>query len=361
MFSSPTFHQFRNLQPEVIDLEAEYFEQAQQGSHIGLDESQQWQAYLNTLAYIGFIQWMRRFLDQFSSGNSHNAPAHDVAFLSGEASLCQVGDFRFCLLTMEHILHDTVRIPQCTIHDPSLIPHFFVIIEILEEQAQISLSGFFRYDKLLRYLEQNHQSTMNDSYVLPLSAFDIELNHLLLDYRYLDANLIVQPISSPQTENKIVADNDSNPPYLKSAITQLSQWLEGFFENEWHAFDDLLDPEMALAFNTRSYEMGAQRGKLIDLGLQLKEQVVALLINIFPEAENKLMILVQLHPATGERYLSADIKLMLLSKAGKILQEVKARSYDNYIQLKPFVGELGKSFSLVCSYYDVSHQEDFVL
>jgi hypothetical protein len=368
MLSSPILNNFRLLQPEVIDLEPEYFEQAQKVSNIVLDEANQWQIYLNTLARIGFTQWLSRFLEP-SVHSDDNTRQLDPVSLSGVASLCQVDRFRFCLLTMEHVLHEAVSIPQATLSNPSWASHFYVAIEILEEQECMILRGFFRYDTLTRYLEQTHcQPSANGCYSLPLSAFDLELNHLLLSCRHLDSDTILQSDLSRQTAlvptstvSATTIATTAISQSFRSARTSLSRWLEGLFEKEWCAIDDFLHLEANLALSTRSYDAGARRGRLINLGVHLKEETVALLVNIAPEPEDKLVVLVQLYPAAGQRYLSPDFKLTLFSKAGKVLQEVGARSHDNYIQLKPFMGESGKYFSLAISHGEISHQEDFVL
>jgi hypothetical protein len=108
-------------------------------------------------------------------------------------------------------------------------------------------------------------------------------------------------------------------------------------------------------------DLGAKRAKLIDLGIQLGNQAVAMLVNITAETDEKKGVLVQLHPTGGERFLPTDIKLTLLSKAGKKLQEVVSRNQDNYIQLKPFRGEAGKCFSIQVSLENVSVKENFEL
>ncbi|MDJ0675681.1 MAG: DUF1822 family protein [Calothrix sp. MO_167.B42] len=105
----------------------------------------------------------------------------------------------------------------------------------------------------------------------------------------------------------------------------------------------------------------AKGAKLIDLGIQLGNQNVALLINIKEETDGKLAVLVQLHPVNGERYLPPNLQLILLSKAGKNLQEVQSRTHDNYIQLKRFKGEPGKRFQIQVSLANLSITENFEL
>jgi hypothetical protein len=366
MLSSPSLNSFRLLQPEVVNLEPDHFDRARKVSGIASNEPHQWQVYLNSLTCSGFTQWLNLFLEQPLLGDSHEPQLNRSPI--GTASFCQVSGFRFCLLTTEHILHEAVSIPQTALDDLSLAPHFYVAIEVLEEQEQIILRGFLRHDTLIQYLAQAQYQTSSDGfYLLPLASFDAEVNHLLLECSYLDLNTIKQSDLSSQTasipssiSSRVVSKTKSSSP-LQDVRTSLSQWLEGLFEKEWCAIDDFLHPEYSLALSTRSYNAGAQRGRLINLGVHLKEETVALLVNIAPEPEDRMMVLVQLHPAADQRFLSPNFKLTLLSKAGKVLQEVAARSHDNYIQLKPFTGETGKYFSLAISCGDASHQEDFVL
>jgi hypothetical protein len=366
MLSSPILNSFRLLQPEVVNLELEHFDRARKVSVTASNEPHQWQIYLNSLAYSGFTQWLNLCLEQPPLGDSHEPLLNHVPV--GTASFCEVSGFRFCLLTNEHVLHETASIPRAALDDLSFAPHFYVAIEVLEEQEQIILRGFLRHDSLTQHLAQAHYQTSSDGfYLLPLSSFDAEVNHLLFECSYLDLNPTKQSDLSSQTasipssiSSRLVSKTKSLSP-LQDVRTSLSQWLEGLFEEEWRAIDDFLHPESSLALSTRSYDAGARRGRLINLGVHLKAETVALLVNIAPEPEDRMMVLVQLHPAAGKRFLSPDSKLTLLSKAGKVLQEVAARSHDNYIQLKPFMGETGKYFSLAISCGDASHQEDFVL
>jgi hypothetical protein len=361
MLSDVTINHFRLLQPETIDLERAFFEKARQESAVAIEESQQWQLYLNVLARVGFTQWLSLALDDPNFLPDRDVITLDSPSSSEVVSLCQVGDFRFCLLTVEHILNETVTVPQSMLYNLPCIPHFYIVLEILEEQDQIIFRGFLRYDQFLNHLEEKRYHPLHGLYNLALSAFDAESNHLLFDCRYLDLEAMIQSCTLPQLNQ---SQETTYKDFVSKSLevkTTLSHWLEGFFEESWRAIDDLVDLQIGLAFSTRNGGVGVQRGKIINLGIQLKERAVALLINVSLDAEDRRMVLVQLHPTTGERYLAPEMKLVLLSKAGKILQEVKARGHDNYIQLKPFAGEVGKSFSLVCSYDEASHQEDFVL
>ena len=145
----------------------------------------------------------------------------------------------------------------------------------------------------------------------------------------------------------------------------LSKWLENTFEAGWQSMEALLGTQQEnLAFSLRSTsplsEASVKRAKLIDLGLRLGSQSVALLVAITLEIEQKVGILVQVHPTGGEPYLPPNLRLVLLSESG-VLQEVQSRTQDNYIQLKRFRGLPRECFNIQVAFGDASVTETFVI
>ncbi len=142
----------------------------------------------------------------------------------------------------------------------------------------------------------------------------------------------------------------------------LSQWFEHIFTDNWQTVEALLATRENLAFSLRSTsrlgEASVQRAKLIDLGLQLANQSVALLVAIAPDAA-KVTILVQLHPTNAD-YLPPDIKLILLSD-GSTLQSVQSRTQDHYIQLKRFRVNPGECFNIQVAFGNVTVTESFTI
>lgn len=151
----------------------------------------------------------------------------------------------------------------------------------------------------------------------------------------------------------------------------LSQWLENLFETGWRSLDSLLvsgQPQFAVSLrNDRLSEATVKRAKLIDLGLSLKDRSVALMVAIMPsagqssapEAKLQMEILVQMHPMGGEISLPADLRMSLLSSSGEVLQEVRSRSHDNYIQLKRFRGLPGECFDIQVAFHETCLTEMF--
>ncbi|MBW4624222.1 MAG: DUF1822 family protein [Brasilonema octagenarum HA4186-MV1] len=319
----------RLLLSEVIWLELEDFDNAIDNSKFVNSEAQQWQTYLNTLASIGCEKWLSTRIPQKVICKETNV-LEDIYHL-------HLGDYKICPIAIEHLLDEVVKIPS------SAAVHFYVVVEVLEEEEQVIIRGVLRYDELMNYRNQFNLELRDGYYQVPLSLFDTELNHLLFYYYFSEPLAIPLPVTSAQSS--LVSLQRS----LNNTITKLSEWLEGVFEQGWQTIDTLINPEANLALSTRITQRGAKKAKLIDLGVQLGYKTVALLVNITEESDEKLGVLIQVHPTGGERYLPPDLKLTLLSKAGKTLQEVTSRLQDNYIQLKFFKGESGKRFSVELS------------
>ncbi len=361
MVSSPVNPtDFGLLPPEIIWLEPEHFDRAIEITDSVNSEAHKWQTYLNALALLGFEEWLSERIPEKTVNRDTNL-IESICYL-------KVGEFKLCLIATEHLLDEVVNVPQDAIEKLELTAHFYVVLEVLEEQEQVIVRSFLPYDQLVNYLRRSNLQLLRDGcYQLPLSLFDAEPNDLLVYCRKLVPAAIPLPVASTNSQVAIASITPSAPPapelagYLKKTRIKLSQWLQDVFDSSWIGLDALISPEANLALSTRNAQLGVNRGKLIDLGMQLGSQTVALLVTITEEPQEKLAISIQLHPTGSERYLPPSLKLTLLSKAGKTLQEVTSRVQDNYIRLKPFKGEPGKCFSIEVSIGNVSLREDFEL
>lgn len=166
----------------------------------------------------------------------------------------------------------------------------------------------------------------------------------------------------------------AQPVLTSSRRVNLSQWLQDTFEAGWLSLEALLGTEQPLAFSLRSRlqpsDTVVQRAKLIDLGLQLGNQSVILLVAIMPviqkvvsnaDLEPGAEILVQVHPTPDNPHLPLNLQLNLLSEDGEILQGVRSRDRDNYIQLRRFQGTPGECFDIQLSLGINSLTESFVI
>lgn len=189
------------------------------------------------------------------------------------------------------------------------------------------------------------------------------------------------PVNSESIAIAELQSIDALLDYLPEAMTEsasstsrprvnLSQWLQSTFETSWQSLEALLGSDHQLAFSLRSRlqptETTVQRAKLIDLGLQLGHQPVILLVAIAPigqenVAESEVEILVQVHPIPEVPHLPSNLQLNLLSETGEVLQGVRSRDHDNYIQLKCFEGTPGECFDIQLILGTNSLTETFVI
>lgn len=156
---------------------------------------------------------------------------------------------------------------------------------------------------------------------------------------------------------------------MDAPITNIYNWFQNIFDYDrgWqslHALNSFEAKKLTFAFRQRELvtrEVSVEGIKVIDLGMELGNQSVALLLGLTAEDEQKIGIRVQLHPANGQAYLPHDIKLALISQSGTVIQEFKSRIQDNFLQLKRFTCLRGKSFRIKVSINEVSITEDFVI
>lgn len=344
-------------QSEVIWLEPELFEQklANPLTSCSDNEAAQWQFYLNGLALLGFEEWLRKrasshLIDRTQCINQNNAIYN-----------LKIDEFRLNLIIKEHILDEITEITKDAIIKPELAAHFYVLLEVSEEQQQVIIRSFLRHDRLTNYCSQSNDCLQNGYYQIPLSVFDPEINHLLFYCDFLEPITIPLPIVSKECSATPDSISEISLTTSQETSIQLGQWIEGIFTAGWDAINDLFNPEALVAWSPRSQGEGAKRGKLIDLGMDFQGQKILLLVNVTEEADKQLSVLVQLHPAGKKRYLPHQISLTLLSQAGKKLQEVHSRTQDNYIQLKSFKGRSGIPFSIAVSLGDICIYENFKL
>lgn len=338
----------RLLLPEIIWLESEHFDRASAISDRLTDEAKQWQTYLNVLAQLSFAQWLRERIPKKSIDCQPAAIE--------EGSYLEVGEFKIYLIALESLLDETVPIAPANIFNPTLAAHFYTVLEVSEEEEQVTIRGCLRYDELDNYLRRQEISASEDGmYYLPLSLFDAEPNHLLFYCQHLQPNAIPLPVAETG------ASSVSPVKILETTRNKLSQWLTGVLDEGWQAIDFLISPETSLAFSTRNATEGLKVGKLVRLNGQLGDRTLALLITVTPSTAEKLQVSVGVHPIGTDNYLPPDLQLTLLSKAGKMLQEVRSHSQDDYIQLKSFKGQIGKQFALAIVWGEVNVTEVFEL
>src|SRR4028118_879690 len=146
----------RLLLPKVIELEPEHFELSREISNRVTDEAPRWQTYLNILALLGFEAWIRERIP--------DKPVHrDTKEIEPVCHL-KVGEFKLCLIATEHLLDEVVNVPQNAIEQAEKAAHFYVILEVLEEEEEVIIRGVLRYDQLVDYRSRLNLQPLQNGY-----------------------------------------------------------------------------------------------------------------------------------------------------------------------------------------------------
>lgn len=319
---------------------------------LGTLEAQQWQHYLNSLALLGFNQWLQSFTPAQPINQTHCLSRSETIYNS------RLNAFKITLIVKEHILDEVAVVPEAAIKQSDLTAHFYVLVEVLEEEQQVTIRGVLRYDHLCHYVSQTPECLQIDGYNVPLSIFDLEPNHLLFYCEFLAPAAIPLPDCADQ-RLAAAADTTKVKSVHQGDRILIGQWLKGILTEGWQGIETLFDTQSALAWQTRNQTPGEKRGKLINFGLELEGYKAVLLVNVTAAEDEKLSVLVQLHPADGTRYLCPELALSLKSATGNPLQTVLSRSHDNYIQLKPFKGKPKTAFSIVVQLGETAVEEAF--
>ncbi|MBN3894982.1 MAG: DUF1822 family protein [Nostoc sp. NOS(2021)] len=155
-----------------------------------------------------------------------------------------------------------------------------------------------------------------------------------------------------------------------NSLVNLSQWFAGIFETGWQTIESLWNvPELRPAYAFRSTETLelntlnrpesiTKRAKLIDLGIQILNQPVMLIVEISPEKDQQTSIYLQLHATGNQVYLPPGVHLTVLDSSGAVFLDAQSRKSDNYIQLQ-FRGEPTEQFSVRVALDNTSITEHF--
>ncbi len=244
-----------------------------------------------------------------------------------------------------------------------------LVIQTLMDEANLQLPGLGHLECCFVLPDQQVIQIASDAWENRIGYVVVQLEPLLKKATVLG---FVQEAKDGEILVNQLRSLDQLMSYLqrlRSASTEspvsLSQWLQGQFKASWQSLDDLLNTDTAFAFAYRteilSDSKAIKRAKLLNLGLQLGGQAVALLVAILPEPEQRLSISVQVHPMGQLAYLPAGLHISLRLESGETLQEVRSRSHDNYIQLRQFHGSLTERFKVQVSLDTVCVTESFVI
>lgn len=160
-----------------------------------------------------------------------------------------------------------------------------------------------------------------------------------------------------------VLDVDSDIT-LNKTVVNLSQWLQKKFEPDWQTVEEVLGTQKVnLVFAVaRSVSRSPEviRAKQITLEMQSNSQSLDIVVAVTPEANQKIGISLQVHPADNQIYLPQGLKFSVLDTSGEVVCESQARDADNLIQLEIGV-EIEDHFIVKIAMGNASATQDFIV
>ncbi|QKD82767.1 DUF1822 family protein [Thermoleptolyngbya sichuanensis A183] len=267
------------LKPDALILTPEHIDWAIALSHVLSPslptEAQQWQTYLDALALVGFAQWIEKhapeldlrndWLSGFEPREIDSIPIRRLEGVPASEQIdslrwVRVGDFRLYLTVTEVFQDGAIALPQRILDSSNSsdnLPHFFVLMEVLEDIDQVRVYGHLRQDQLIQH-QQTAALALDDDhhYSVPLAWFDPQPESLLLLLRCVEPEAIAlrtaQRVAPPAA------------PYITSPLQGLTQrainvgrWLNHQLDELAQELSWVLLPPPALSPGLRSSSLPA--------------------------------------------------------------------------------------------------------
>lgn len=228
-------HEWEALPMESIQLSLEQMEYATQMAQSV--EQHRWDVYLHQLARLGVKQWL-----------GDRAPDLE---LRESANHLTVGDFTLHVITPGLFINSTINLPN-----PLPKVHFYVLVEVIEEQQQVRISGSLNHHQL-NSLVKSHINRVEGITTIPLAGFDPDPNHLLLQLRCLNSEAIsVMPVST------------ALPPI------NIAAWLQNQLDAVVQTMDWILLPAQTLAPAMRDTQLSTIRMNLARGGTNIPPESI---------------------------------------------------------------------------------------
>ena len=253
------------------------------------------------------------------------------------------------------------------------------IMRTCDDVADLNISN-------LGKLECRPLKSSDTSCHIPMEVWDLRLGYVVvkIDDSFKKAAILG---FTPQVAIEELAISDLKPiealidrlhdlkaSTADSSVVNLERWLNNIFNPSWSTVESLLNPgQLAPAWEFRNAELSPeqlsatketensiQRAKLVDLGIQLGDCQVVLLVEITPESSGSIGVTLQVHPSANNVYLPKTLSLKVIESSGEVFMQAQARSQDNFIQLQ-FSGQPQELFTVQIILNNVELTEHFQL
>jgi hypothetical protein len=344
-----------------------------------------WNAHLNQVCLESLLEWIRAdHAPDASSWLPERQMSTVWEFVNG--GMITIGQTRLALIPTEAI-DDEFVVPQEWVDIPSWVADYYLAVQVqIEPEAEESWVRVWGY-------ATHADLKTNGRYDVDDRTYSLEPTHLTQDWSALWVTLRFCPdavtraavaplpeLPTPQAENLIQRLSHATVTFPRLSIpfelwgallesnwrqqlyqqrtqtdlnqasqtnlspVNLSQWLQQQVTAGWQRLETLLgDAPLAASLRSVSDQPNTTtQAKAIEVA----GGAVLLVMHLTPEADGRIAILVQLHPAAANTFVPPALTLKLLAETGEVLQSVQAGSQDNYIQLRRFRCPEGTQFQV---------------
>ena len=380
LFAEPT-QTWLEISPAV---QTRSWEKSQQFSHpVG-----RWQAYLDQLCLDIFLPWLKAEYAPAAVATfpETSSPREIVAGCS-----LTLGNRRIVLIPTDTIDEDELRVPREWLDLPDWSADYYLAVRVdLDEgglviwgwatHAQLTSQG--EYDDFDRTYSLSGDELSADTSVV-WTAIELGVTEQtqvavspLPEVDEVQAQNLVRRLGNPELATPrlevpfelwgaLLESEDWRGQIARrrrgEPIVEAQNWFSGLFDATWQSVESLFPASENLAFRFRRSAIGVVRPVRRVKQLELGGTSVAVLVEMSPEADDRIGIRVQLHPSPGESHLPSDLSLALCSPTGAPLREIQSRARDNFIQLPRFKCASGSYFSVRVTLEDTSEIEHFAI
>lgn len=344
---------------------------------------------INHLCMDVISQWLQtevinQPIDQFPIINHADA-------LWSVVNGCKVSidNLSMVFIPTEEIDTAVFAIPQEWLRIPLWIAQYYVAVMIDMEEGWLRIYGYTEFETIEKKANYNTDdgyyyldrewltedinimwvvNQLNPSSIIELKSLPSLTNDraisLITELAQPDIYLPRLQINFTEWGALLVHDNllqllhEKRCQNIDKDVVNLRQWFDHIFPVAWQSIDQIFDlTPQEIVWGLRA-EIPITRGRVLDLGMTLGEEKVALIVFLRVENTQEIDLIILLYPVGEKCFLPAGLQLAAIDEQGVLCEEIVARENDKLIQLK-LGAEFGERFSIHVTLGDVQITQNF--
>ena len=208
---------------------------------------------------------------------------------------------------------------------------------------------------------------------IPLEAREERLGYIVVQLEeqlkqveilgFISGNQIkfdTETVNIAQLQSLETLFNAMSPTSYAIAIkqqTNLNQWLDSIFSNDWQPVETILAGRITRSLATANPAI--TRGKTIEWQVNSLQQEIILVLKIMPQSNSTIDLCLQLYPGQADRDLPPGLSVSILDAGDRLCMSARAKKSDDWMQLE-FSCHPGEKFKVEMNLAGVSVVEHFL-